>query len=227
MPLKRGVVQGTKRHFALRFSIRIPLPKKEYLLFRFPMGNQRRGGIFMQKKKKNIIDVKTLTIGAMLCAISIVVGIFCKNFLNFGEGLFRITFENFPIILSGILFGPLVGGLVGAASDILSYILSTQSFAISPIVTLGAISVGVVSGAVSRLTREKKPLWRIILSTSLAHLIGSLTIKSIGLYAYYGVAVLYRIPTYLLICTLECIIIHLLFQNKVFLKISEDERTKK
>ena len=180
----------------------------------------------MQKKKKNVMDVKTLTIGAMLTAISIVVGIFCKNFLNFGEGLFRITFENFPIILSGILFGPVVGGLVGAASDILSYILSTQSCAISPLVTLGAVSVGVVSGTVSRLMKHKSPLWKITLSAGLAHLVGSLIIKSIGLYAYYGVAVLYRIPTYLVICTLECIIIHLFFQNKVFLKISEEEKGK-
>ncbi len=181
----------------------------------------------MQTNKKNNFSVKTLTIGAMLTAISIVVGIFCKNFLNFGNGLFRITFENFPIILSGILFGPVVGGIVGAASDTLSYILSTQSFAISPIVTLGAISVGVVSGAVTRLSKGKIGFGKILLTAGLGHFVGSIIIKSIGLYAYYGALVLYRIPTYIIICTLECVMIHLLFQNKVFLDIAEQGRERK
>ena len=131
---------------------------------------------------KNRISVQTLTSGAMLAAVSIVIGIFCKNFLNFGNGLFRITFENFPIVLSGIFYGPLVGGIVGAASDVLSYVLSTQSFAISPIVTLGAASVGIVAGLSSHYVFKSDSTKRIILSTLLAHLIGSVVIKSIGLY---------------------------------------------
>ena len=81
----------------------------------------------MQKRRSVFKKVVALTTAAMLTALSIVIGIFCKNFLNFGMGLFRITFENFPIILSGIMFGPWVGAFVGIASDVLSYILSTQS----------------------------------------------------------------------------------------------------
>ena len=83
----------------------------------------------MQTRKKSLFpDLKSLTLAAMLTAMSVVIGIFCKNFLNFGGGLFRITFENLPIILSGILFGPAVGGAVGIASDLVSYLLSSQIY---------------------------------------------------------------------------------------------------
>ena len=83
-------------------------------------------------------SLKALCLAAMLTAMSVVIGIFCKNLLNFGDGLFRVTFENLPIIISGITFGPIVGALVGAGSDLLSYLLSTQVYPPKLIVTAGA-----------------------------------------------------------------------------------------
>ena len=168
--------------------------------------------------KKSTTDLRTLTVGAMLTAISIVVGILCKNYLNFGNGLFRITFENFPIILAGILYGPAVGGCVGACADILSYVLSTQSLAISPIVTLGAITVGVVAGLTSHYIFPKDGIKKTVFSTLIAHVCGSMIIKSFGLYAYYGAAVLVRVPLYLVIATLETLLLVLLFRNRNFLR---------
>lgn len=174
----------------------------------------------MQKeKKKGLKNVYVLVYAAMLSAISVVIGIFCKNFLNFGNGLFRITFENFPIILSGVAFGPVAGACVGAVSDIVSYMLSTQSFAISPIVTLGAVSVGAVSGIMSRYVIKREGKLRMILSVAAAHLIGSVIIKSIGLFVYYEWLVLWRIPTYVIIASLECWLLCHLHKSPVFTKI--------
>ncbi|MBR2634193.1 MAG: folate family ECF transporter S component [Clostridia bacterium] len=170
----------------------------------------------MKKKAKAFSSVKVLTTGAMLTALSIVIGIFCKNYLNFGNGLFRVTFENFPIILSGILFGPVVGALVGVCSDVLSYVLSTQSLAISPLVTLGAAAVGAVSGLISHYVVKKGGYLRLLISAVAAHLTGSILIKSIGLFAYYGIAVLWRIPVYAGIVILESLLIHLMYQNSAF-----------
>ena len=69
-----------------------------------------------------------LTLGAMLAAMSVVIGMFCKSFLNFGGGLWRVTFENLPIILAGIFLGPITGGMVGVVSDLTSYLLSPQIY---------------------------------------------------------------------------------------------------
>ena len=177
----------------------------------------------MSKKQKNgLRNVKVLTTAAMLGALSVVIGIFCKNFLNFGNGLFRVTFENFPIILSGILFGPAVGAAVGIVSDMVSYFLSTQSFAISPIVTLGAALVGAVSGTVSNYVIKKRGALRVVISTLAAHVVGSLIVKTFGIYTYYsmsyGMLLLYRIPTYAAIIAIESFFLCLIFRHKAFTK---------
>lgn len=177
---------------------------------------------YTPQKKIGLRNVKVLTTAAMLGALSVIIGIFCKNFLNFGNGLFRITFENFPVILSGILFGPTVGAAVGIVSDMVSYFLSTQSFAISPIVTLGAALVGAVSGIVSNYIIKKKSTFRIIMSVLAAHAVGSLIVKTFGIYAYYnmsyGMLLLYRLPTYALIIAIESFFLCLIFRHKAFTK---------
>ena len=169
----------------------------------------------MKKSSPVFQSVRHLTVAAMLTAISVVIGIFCKNFLNFGGGLFRITFENFPIILSGYCFGPVVGGLVGVATDLISYLLSNQVYPPNLIVTAGAFLIGFVSGLLFRVPMKNRTL-RIVFSASVAHLFGSVIVKSIGLYQFYGIAVLWRIPVYLVIASLEILLICLLFRRKSF-----------
>ncbi len=161
-------------------------------------------------------SIKALTVSAMLTAISVVIGIFCKTVLNFDGGLFRITFENLPIILSGILYGPIVGGVVGACSDLVSYLLSSQAYPPNLIVTLGATLVGAMAGIGSRLIVRKKGTPQIIVSGALAHILGSMIIKPIGLYQFYGVLVLIRIPLYMIIAPVEILLLCVLLKRKSF-----------
>lgn len=157
----------------------------------------------------------------MLVAMSVIIGIFCKTFMNFGAGLFRITFENLPIILSGILFGPVYGAVVGIATDLVSYLLSPQIYPPNLIVTLGAAAVGYVSGFVSRVIVKKRGYTQIILSAAFAHIVGSMLIKPIGLFTFYSFAVLWRIPLYLLIMPIEILILCLLYKNAAFRRVIE------
>lgn len=170
----------------------------------------------MQKNNGRKFTTVTLTVAAMLTAISIVIGIFCKNFMNFGGGLFRVTFESMPIILSGIMYGPLVGGMVGIATDIVSYLLSSQAYPPNLIVTLGCTMVGVVSGLISRYIVKEVGIKQIIISGAFAHLVGNMIIKPIGLYQFYGMYVWVRIPLYLMIAPIEITVICLLYNNSNF-----------
>lgn len=174
----------------------------------------------MKKKKKIFDSIKAMTVAAMLTAISVIIGIICKNFLNFGGGLFRITFENLPIIMSGILYGPIVGGLVGVASDLVSYLLSSQIYPPNLIVTAGAAAVGVISGAVSRYVVKRKGRGQIIVSGAIAHVVGSMIIKPIGLYTFYGALVLWRIPLYLIIAPIEISLLCILFGRSGFCRLT-------
>ena len=155
----------------------------------------------------------------MLVAMSVVIGIFCKSALNFADGMFRITFENLPIILTGILYGPIVGGAVGIATDLISYFLSSQIYPPNLIVTFGAMAVGVVSGVVSRFIVKKRGYAQIIISGAAAHIVGSMIIKPIGLFQFYQWSVLFRIPLYLVIAPIEILILCLLYRSSAFRRV--------
>ena len=165
--------------------------------------------------------VMSLTMAAMLTAMSVVIGIFCKSMLNFGGGLFRITFENLPILMSGIMFGPIVGGVVGAATDIISYFLSGQAYPLNLIVTVGATSIGLISGFFAKYVFKKNGYARIIFPSAIAHIIGSMIIKPIGLFTFYSWAVLWRIPLYFVIAPLEIAILCIMYKNTSVKKLME------
>ena len=170
----------------------------------------------MQKNKKMIRMIPNM---AMMTALSVVIGIFCKSVLNFSAGLFRITFENLPIILTGIVFGPVAGGVVGGASDIISYLMSGQAYPLNITVTVGAAMTGVCSGIVARYIVKKRGNFQIILSGAAAHIICSMIIKTAGLYHIYGILVLWRIPLYLVIAPIEILLLCLLLKSKAFASV--------
>ena len=176
------------------------------------------------KNERIFGSVKRLALAAMLTAMSVVIGIFCKTVLNFADGLFRITFENLPIILGGIMFGPIAGGVIGAGSDLISYLLSPQTYPPNLVVTLGAAVIGITSGIVSHYIVKKRGPVQFAIAGGVAHILGSMIIKSIGLYAFYSWLVLWRIPLYLIIAPTEIFIICLLYKNSTFKKLIDKEK---
>ncbi len=162
-------------------------------------------------------NLRVLCAAALLAALSIVLG----KYLAISTPIFRFSLENLPILMAGIFFGPVVGGIVGAVADIIGCIM--VGYTINPLVTLGGALVGILSGTVARIaTRKGRPLkpLSIILSVALAHIVGSMTVKSIGLAIYYGTpmeTILWRIPLYVVIGALESLVIILLSRSRVLM----------
>lgn len=129
-------------------------------------------------------SVRTLTLAAMLTAMSVVIGILCKNFLTFNI-YYRITFENLPVLFGGVLFGPFVGAAVGLCADLISCLCSANPV-VNPVISVGALAVGFLSGYVSHHLTMKNENLRLALSVGVAHLIGQVGIKSIGKILWYG-----------------------------------------
>ncbi len=170
--------------------------------------------------KKRRISTRRLTVAAMLIAMSALIGIFCKTYLNFFDGVLRVSFENLPTILAGIMFGPIVGGICGLATDIISYLISPQSYFFLPVVSLGSLLVGAVSGIMAKFVVKQHGTLQVILSGGAAHLVGSLTVKSIGLFPIYSWLILWRLLLYVVaIIPIELLILSLLFKKRSFMKL--------
>ena len=87
--------------------------------------------------------LRGLCFAAICAAMSLVLGKFLQ-IPNPFQSFIRISFENLPVLLAGITLGPLAGALVGGVADLLGCLL--YGYAINPVVLLGAVSVGFVSG---------------------------------------------------------------------------------
>ena len=129
-------------------------------------------------------STRTITTAAMLTAVSVVIGIICKNFLTFNI-YYRFTLENLPVILSGLIYGPVTGALVGVSADVVSCLCSTNP-AVNPVITIGAACVGLSAGIVPRYIIKRPGLSQIVLAEVLAHLVGQVGIKSIGKILWFG-----------------------------------------
>ncbi|MGO1469113.1 MAG: folate family ECF transporter S component [Tissierella sp.] len=75
------------------------------------------------KYGRKSISAQNLVKGAFLAAISIVLTrLFGFDYLE----IIRIGFGNIPIMLSGLLFGPWIGGITGAVADIVGILISAR-----------------------------------------------------------------------------------------------------
>jgi len=169
----------------------------------------------MSKIQKQNISLKMTAALAMLTAISIILGKYLA--IPVGDVL-RFSFENLPIIFAGIAFGAVPALLVGVTADIIGCIL--VGYGINPIVTLGAAVIGITSGFIPKLIRKHAKTGRIpliILTVIIAHLFGSVIVKTFGLAAFYDMPMhlllLWRLLNYAVVAVLEITILLILFNH--------------
>ncbi|NSW76464.1 MAG: folate family ECF transporter S component [Candidatus Atribacteria bacterium] len=104
----------------------------------------------------------------MFIALSVVLTRFASIRIPIGgvESI-RIGFGTLPIMVSGILLGPWVGGTVGALADIIGFAISPMG-PYFPHFTLTSALYGLLPGLFLQLfpspTREKRVVWGIIIT---------------------------------------------------------------
>lgn len=170
-------------------------------------------------------SVRIMILAALFTAMSIVFDKFLA--VNIGDSI-RIGLGGLPLQMAGIMLGPAVGAAVGGVSDIIGCLL--KGYSINPVITLGAISVGFISGLMFHkglASMDKALLPRIALSTVTAHMIGSMLIKSIGMFLYFHTpmqTLVLRVPIYIVTAAIETAIIYFLMRNKAFMNELERVR---
>ena len=164
--------------------------------------------------------LRTLALASLLAALSIVLGKYAA--INVTDN-FRLSFENLPVLLAGLFAGPVVGGAVGCVADLVGCVM--VGYTINPIITLGATLVGVAAGLMSRyvLPVVRNGIYspcRITVAVYTAHILGSMLVKSLGLWVYFGtplVTLIWRVPIYLVIGAAESGLLVALSRSRVFM----------
>lgn len=105
------------------------------------------------------LDVRMMTISGFLIALNIILSsiITIPGVINFG---------GFPIIFGGIVFGPVVGGVVGAIGDIVSFIVRPTG-AFMPHFVLTSALTGIIPGILVKLLQnnlKNSKLWKVFIA---------------------------------------------------------------
>jgi len=151
-------------------------------------------------KSKKIMDVRTVVKAGFLVAISIVMTRFAYIMLPIGgaSGL-RISFGDMPIMLSGFMFGPVIGGLTGIASDLIGVLINPQG-PYFPGFTISSMLWGVIPGLLTYVLKKhnsyerKYSLKNVSISVIVSYIIVSLVLNTIWLSTLYGTAFFVLLP---------------------------------
>lgn len=120
---------------------------------------------------KEIKNVRCITVTAMLGAVSIVLGSLRLDITNF----LRIGFSFLPNQFVYYMFGPTVGGVYGAAIDILTFILK-PSGVFHPGITFNAVLTGIIYGLV--LYKRPFSLKRVLIANVIQMIIVNLILTT-------------------------------------------------
>lgn len=109
---------------------------------------------FITKGKKNRMKTDTMVKVGLMIALSVVLKLVLEVYVPLaGLPALRINFTSVPIILSGIICGPLAGLLAGALSDVICFVVKPGG-AFFPGFTLSSALVGFIPGLIYKYMKK-------------------------------------------------------------------------
>ena len=120
--------------------------------------------------------VERIAYDAVLSAVTVALGFFALDL-----GTFKFTFENFPIILAGFLFGPLDGALVGLVGIFLAQVIRYGVDISTPLWILPYVLSGLYIGLVSRARNKEFAWWQLLLIL----LVNALLVTGVNTFSLY------------------------------------------
>lgn len=118
---------------------------------------------------------------ALLAALSVVLA---RLIVPMPNAFTRFSVEAVPIFLSGMLYGPLFGGMVGFTADIVGCLFSGYGY--NPLFCLPPILYGVFGGLLRPFLRQGINVWKLLLGFLPPVLFGSVLWQSFALALVYG-----------------------------------------
>jgi len=119
-------------------------------------GGNMESNALNKEKTTNLFSTNTLARASMLLALSVILKIIFEIYIPLaGLPALRINITSIPIILSGMMFGPLVGFIVGGLSDILCFIIK-PSGPYFPGFTIAAALTGLIPGLIFKYIKKDR-----------------------------------------------------------------------
>lgn len=163
--------------------------------------------------KKGTLATKTIA----FCAIFTALGVIVARFLSIAPNeSTRFSFESIPIFLSGVLFGPLAGAMVGFATDFIGCLFSPYGF--NPLLCLPPVLYGLCGGVFRNVLRSKVSLPRIFISYFPAVSLGSVLWQSYALSTISGKGFMFFLGTrsiqFAVVLVLDALLTWLLLRSR-------------
>lgn len=140
------------------------------------VGNIFRKDRFVGK----IFTVKGITYMSIMIAIGVMI-----NSLRIGE----LSFGGFPIILSGYLFGPISGFVVGAITDVVAFMVRPSAFSFNILFVLTSGLTGLIPVLITSILGDKYPKYsfiKILIGIFIGQMLTSVIMVPIFQTIFYG-----------------------------------------
>ncbi len=136
-----------------------------------------------KKKTKNgsFLSVRSLVCCAMMVAVAVVLA---RLMSVVPDESSRFSIESIPIFISGMLFGPIAGAVVGFTSDLIGCLMSP--FGYNPLLCLPPVLCGLFAGLFQKFLVKKFSIPRISLAFLPYILFGCILWQSLALALVYG-----------------------------------------
>ncbi len=176
-------------------------------------------------KKTNL---RTLIFCAMLAALGAVFSAyFSIEIPGFGGKLVEISLAPVMVMLAGIFFGPLYGGMVGFVADTAGFFMGVQNGAYNPVFSVTMALFGVIAG-LFYLWNKKTTLVKIILLVLAVQIVCSVVLNTLAIHLFYGVPLQVLVPSRAAAAALEVpvyvILLFLLVKALAFVVKGEDNK---
>lgn len=148
-------------------------------------------------------NLRTWVMLALLAALGSVFSAFLSVELTFtGVKTVEVSLTPLPVMLAGILFGPLAGAMVGFVADTAGFFMGVQAGAYNPVFSLTMALFGVIAG-LYYLKSQKNTIWKVTLAAATAQLTCSVVLNTLFVWLMYGVPLIALLPTRLLAAAIE------------------------
>ncbi len=149
------------------------------------------------------LHLRTLIIMALLAALGAVFSAYLSiELAPTGFKTVEISLTPIPVMLAGILFGPLAGGIVGFVADTAGFFMGVQNGAYNPVFSVTMALFGVIAGLYF-LKSQKAGIWRVTALSATAQIVCSIVLNTLAIWLFYGAPLLVLLPTRLVAAAIE------------------------